>query len=149
MGLIWVLVANNTQARIFAAKTPSSPLEEIEGFAHNENRLHTREMTSDLPGRIKGEGGVGGHAFEQATDPKKYEASNFARYLAHILEVAQVSNKFSELLIVAEPTFLGLLREQLTEAVRSRVCFELDKNITSHSAEDIREHLPKYLPVVL
>ncbi len=70
-----ILVADNSRARIFTAETPSSPLEEIEDFAHSEGRLHDREMTTDLPGKIKG-AGAGGHTFEQPTDPKKHEAES-------------------------------------------------------------------------
>jgi protein required for attachment to host cells len=144
----WILVANNTEARIFTAKTPSSPLEEIGDFAHTENRSHDREMTTDLPGKIRGEGGIGGHAFEQPTDPKKHEAENFAHYIADHLDDAHNQNQFEQLLIIAEPSFLGLLRDHLPEQVKKLVCFELDKNITTHSAEDIRNHLPKYLPTL-
>jgi protein required for attachment to host cells len=141
----YILVADNVRARIFTAETPSSPLQEIEALAHTEGRLHDREMTSGLPGKIKGEGSVG-HAFEQPTDPKKHEADNFAHRIAHYLEAAHNANKFEQLLIIAEPSFLGLLRNQLSEQIIKRVCFELDKNITTHSLDDIRKHLPTYLP---
>ncbi|MGZ8190432.1 MAG: host attachment protein [Methylococcaceae bacterium] len=145
MKLTWILVADNSHARIFTADTPSSALEEIEGLAHTEGRLHDREMTSDLPGKIKSVDG-GGHAFEQPTDPKKHEADNFAHRIAQHLEEAHNANKFEQLLIVAEPSFLGLLRNRLPEQIKKLVCFELDKNITMHNATDIRTHLPKYLP---
>ena len=141
----YILVADNVRARIFTAEAPSSPLEEIEALTHMEGRLHDREITSDLPGKIKGEGSVG-HAFEQPTDPKKHEADNFAHRIAQYLEEAHNTNKFEQLLIIAEPSFLGLLRIQLPEQIKKLVCFELDKNITSHSADDIRKHLPAYLP---
>jgi protein required for attachment to host cells len=141
----YILVADNVRARIFTAESPSSPLQEIEALAHTEGRLHDREMTSDFPGKIKGEGNVG-HAFEQPTDPKKHEADNFAHRIAHYLEEAHNANKFEQLLIIAEPSFLGLLRINLPEQIKKRVCFELDKNITTHSADDIRKHLPTYLP---
>ena len=133
----YILVADNVRARIFTADSPSSPLEEIEALAHTEGRLHDREMTSDLPGKIKGEGGVG-HAFEQPTDPKKHEADNFAHRIADYLEEAHNERKFEQLLIIAEPSFLGLLRHQLTQKIREVVCFELDKNITTHDIKDIR-----------
>jgi protein required for attachment to host cells len=141
----FILVADNVRARIFTAETPSSPLQEIEALAHTEGRLHDREMTSDLPGKIKGEGSVG-HAFEQPTDPKKHEADNFAHRIAQYLEEAHNTNKFEQLLIIAEPSFLGLLRNQLSEQIKKLVSFELDKNITTHSVDDIRKHLPTYLP---
>lgn len=141
----YILVADNVRARIFTAETPSSALEEIEAMAHTEGRLHDREMTSDLPGKVKGEGKMG-HALEQETDPKKHEAENFAHRIGQYLEEAHNEKKFEQLLIIAEPSFLGLLRNQLPEQIKKLVCFELDKNITTHSVEDIRSHLPTYLP---
>ena len=141
----YILVADNSRARIFTAETPASPLEEIEALAHAEGRLHDRDITTDLPGKIKGEGNVG-HAFEQPTDPKKHEADLFAHRIAHYLEEAHNANKFEQLLIIAEPSFLGLLRNCLPEQIKKTVCFELDKNITMQSADDIRKHLPTYLP---
>ena len=50
-----ILVADNSRARFFTAETPASPLVEIEALAHAEGRLHDREITSELPGKIKGE----------------------------------------------------------------------------------------------
>lgn len=141
----WILVADNTHARIFTAPTPASALEETEDLTHTESRLHDRQMTTDLPGKIKSADGSG-HAFEQPTDPKKHEADNFAHRLAQHLETALNANKFEQLLIIAEPSFLGLLRDCLPEQVKKHVCFELDKNITTQSAADIRKHLPDYLP---
>ena len=143
----WILVADNCHVRIFTADTPTSPLEEIEGIAHTEGRLHDREITSDLPGKIKSSG-AGGHTFEQPTDPKKHEAEVFAHSVAQHLEEAHNANKFKQLLIIAEPSFLGLLRNQLSEQIKKLVSFELDKNITKHSAADIRQHLPEHLPTI-
>jgi protein required for attachment to host cells len=142
---IWIVVADNTQARFFTAKTRSAALDEIDTLTNSENRLHDRDITSDLPGKIKSTGG-GGHAFEQPTDPKKHEADNFARLVAAFLEKAHNDEHFDELVIVAEPSFLGLLRSHLNEQVKKLVTFELDKNITTLDVADIRSHLPEYLP---
>lgn len=142
---IWIVVADNTQARFFTAATRSASLDEIDTLTHTENRLHDRDITSDLPGKIKSTGG-GGHAFEQPTDPKKHEADNFARLVAAFLENAHNDEHFDELVIVAEPSFLGLLRTHLSDQVKKLVTFELDKNITTRDAADIRSHLPQYLP---
>lgn len=145
MKLTWIVVANNSLARFFTAETQSSPLTEIEALTHLEGRLHDREITSDLPGKIKGEGAVG-HAFEQPTDPKKHEAENFAHTVAKHLEAAHNKHQFEQLLLVAEPSFLGLLRNQLSEQLKKLVCFELDSNIVTLNADDIRVHLPDFLP---
>ncbi|MDD1605552.1 MAG: host attachment protein [Methylococcaceae bacterium] len=145
MKLTWIVVANNSIARFFTAESESSSLTEIETLTHLEGRLHDREITSDFPGKIKGEGAVG-HAFEQPTDPKKHEADNFAHLVAKHLEAAHNEHKFEQLLLVAEPSFLGLLRNQLSGQIKKRVCFELDSNIVTLSADEIRTHLPEHLP---
>jgi protein required for attachment to host cells len=145
MKITWILVADSAHARIFSADTLSAPLEEVEDFIHMEGRLHEREITSDLPGRVKDSSGIR-HAYEQPTDPKKYEASKFAQGLVHYLEDANQANRFDQLAIIAEPSFLGLLRNHLPEQIKKLVCLELDKNITLQSAADIRKHLPTYLP---
>ncbi len=145
MKLTWIVVANNSFARFFTTESQSSPLIEIETLTHLEGRLHDRDMTSDLSGKIKGEGGVG-HAFEPPTDPKKHEAENFAHLVANHLEASHNEHKFEQLLIVAEPSFLGLLRNQLSAHIKKLICFELDSNIVSLNAEEIRIHLPEHLP---
>jgi protein required for attachment to host cells len=118
---------------------------EIEGIAHVEGRLHDRAITTDLPGRIKSADGSG-HALQQATDPKQHEFDSFAHTVAQLLETALNSQQYMQLLIIAEPSFLGLLRSCLSTQVKKHVTFELAKNIISHNAVDIRAHLPEYLP---
>ena len=144
---IWIIVANQTQARIFSVESPvCDELNEIEEIIHDQGRLHDREITSDLPGKIKSVAG-GGHAYESPTDPKQHEADNFAHRLARRLESAHNADAFSQLAIIAEPGILGLLRHCLPEQVKKSVCFELDKNLARHSAEEIRLHLPARLPI--
>jgi protein required for attachment to host cells len=101
-------------------------------------------MTSDFRGKIKGNGKMG-HAFEQRTDPKQNESDKFARQIANYLEDAHNTNKFNRLLLIAEPSFLGLLRKNFSERIRKLVALELDKNITTHCIGDIRKYLASYL----
>ena len=145
MKLTWILVADNTRARFFTADTPSSALEEIDELVHPEGRLHDRDITTDLPGRIKSSDGIG-HAFEQPTDPKKHESEHFAKLITDHLLDAHNAHKFEQLVIVAGAPFLGLLRTLLPENIKKLVCYELDKSIATQSVADIRKHLPDFLP---
>lgn len=148
MSTTWVVVADSSRARIFTAKTSTSPLDELETLAHPEGRLHEQDISSDLPGKDKGSGGGGGHAYQDETTPKEQEAINFAKRVSAHINDAFNANKFHRLVIVAAPAFLGELRNQLSDQVNKLVCFDLNKNITLQSAEEIRNHLPKSLPVV-
>lgn len=140
-----IVVADSTRARIFTADSAHSPLVEIETMAHPEGRLHDRDITSDLPGKDTGGNVSGGHAYQERTDPKKHELVVFAKRVADHLNAARSANKLSNLLLVAEPAFLGELRMHLSTETSEKVVFELDKNLTHQTPEDIREHLPKYL----
>ncbi|MCK5002865.1 MAG: host attachment protein [Gammaproteobacteria bacterium] len=140
-----IVVADSTRARIFTVDSAHSPLNEIETMAHPEGRLHDRDMTSDLPGKDAGGDGSGGHAYQSKTDPKQHELAEFAKRVADHLNSARTANKLSNLLLVAEPSFLGELRTHLSSATSEKVVFELDKNLTHHNPEDIRKHLPEFL----
>ncbi len=143
----WVLVADSSRGRIFSAETPTSALKEIESISHPEGRLHDQLMVSDLPGKNAGAAGAGGHAYQDETEPREQEMTVFAKWIARHLDEAYQANKFKKLLIISAPAFLGEIRNQLSDAVRKSICFELDKNLTLHSADDIRNHLPEHLPV--
>lgn len=148
MAYTWVVVADSVRARIFTAETSTSGLAELETMTHPEGRMHDRDITSDLPGRSFDSLGNARHAMEPPTDPKHELAIEFARSLAHHLDAARIKKDFERLVIVAAPAFLGLLREHLNTTCRKLVAFELNKNLTQHTPEDIRNHLPKPLPAL-
>ena len=147
MSTTWVLVADSSRARIFTAKTSTSALQEIETLAHPEGRLHEQAISSDLPGKDNANG-TGGHAYQDETTPKEQELVDFAKRVARHIDDAHKANKFHRLAIVAAPAFLGELRRQLSSQLNKLICFELNKNITLQSVDEIRSHLPKSLPVV-
>jgi protein required for attachment to host cells len=106
MKTIWVVAADHVRARFFQVESSSAPLEEIDTLVHSEGRLHDRDITSDLPGKVKNPGGHGGgQAFEQETDPKKYEAEVFAREIVHYLENARNAHRFDRLIVIADVHF--------------------------------------------
>ncbi len=141
----WVVVADNSRARIFTAETPSSPLLEVDSIVHPEARMHDRDITSDLPGRGSGSGGSR-HSYEGETDAKAHENAGFAKRIADFLDDGRKSNKFKQLIIVAAPALLGNLRSGLNEQTRKLVSLELDKNLSQLNPVEIRKHMPEYLP---
>ncbi|MCW8924306.1 MAG: host attachment protein [Gammaproteobacteria bacterium] len=139
-----IVVADSTRARFFTAASANSDLIEVETLTNTEARLHDRDITSDLPGKSTGNGS-GGHAYQGKTDPKKYEVSRFAKRIADHLDATRNSNKLPRVLLVADPAFLGELRNHLSSATSEKVVFELDKNLAQQSPEVIRKHLPEFL----
>jgi protein required for attachment to host cells len=141
----FILAADSTRARLFTTTSSSSPLHEIETLSNPEGRLHEHDITSDLPGKVNGRVGEGGHAYQDETSAKEQLVTDFARRIAKHLDQARVTHKFKRLFVIAAPSFLGKLRAQFSAPLSSLICFELAKNLTTHSIADIRKHLPEHL----
>ena len=141
----WLVVADNSRARIFSTDSFTGPIEEIESIVHTEARLHEHDITSDLPGRGSGKG-AGRHAYQDETDVKDQENINFAKQVANELDSARKDNKFKQLILIASPGFLGNLRNQMNAQTQKLACYELAKNLSQLSAAEIRSHLPERLP---
>jgi protein required for attachment to host cells len=142
MGTQLILVADSSRARLFVAEKTNAGLNEIETFSHPEGRLHEQNMSSDLPGRHVGNTGSGSHTYQEETEPKEQEMIDFAKRLTRHLDDLVSKHKVNNLSIIAAPSFLGILRKSLTDQTGKLVGFELDKNLVTHSVDDIQKHLP-------
>jgi protein required for attachment to host cells len=142
MNDVWVVVACSTRCRIFAQHTHSGPLIQVEELEHPEGRLRARELVTDRPGRSFDSAGQGRHAMGQPVDPTEQENIRFAKVVARKIEVARKKDRFGRLVLVADPRFLGHLRQALTPATKQRLTTELHKNLADADPGRIREALP-------
>lgn len=144
MNKAWVVVADSSRARIFAAEKPSSSLVEIQTLTHPESRLHQGDLVSDRPGRDRNSG-TGSHDMGHESDAKAGQLQRFAAQVCETMENARVKGEFEKLYVVAAPSFLGLLRKQQNCSLKKAVTAEISKNLSTKSPEDIRKNLPEYL----
>lgn len=137
----YVLVADGTRARVFAAGEPRGRLREIEDMVHPEGRLHARDLTSDLPGRTHDRAGQGRHSLEEPTHPKHAEHLAFVRRIAKYFQDLHQREPDIGIVLVAGPELRGLLHKQLDKATMQAVEREVDKNLVQMSAAEIGERL--------
>ena len=140
----WILVADASRARIFAAEKALSPLEEIRALTSPEGRLHEGDLVSDKGGRDRNPG-VGAHGFNVEDEHKQDNAERFAAQVCHELEAARNAGEFRKLYVVAAPGFLGMLRRHQASPLRQMVAGEVDKNLSTQDPASIRKCLPDYL----
>ncbi len=146
MSKIWIVVSDSSRARIFSSGKASVSMVEFKDFVHPEARQHSREITSDLPGKQQNSIAGSHHSLEPKTDAQEQAGINFANELVAYLSENLMARKFSSLVIIAAPSFLGELRKKLDQEVKKVVSLEIDKNLVKQSMEDILSHLPKFLP---
>lgn len=142
MNNVWVVVASNTRCRIFTQQKHNAPLEQIEELEHPEGRLHGRDLATDRPGRSFDSEGAGRHAMGQPVKPIEQENIRFAKAVADKIDSARKQEKFERLVIVADPGFLGHLRQSLPPPTRQRLTTELQKNLAEADPATIRKALP-------
>lgn len=136
----WVLVANSSQAKLFRL-TQFPKIEPIQDFAHPESRLHDQDLISDKPGRNFDRMGTGRHSYESKHDPKSLEIDKFGKILAEHLNLAHENGDFSRLYLLANPSFLGVLRQELNPRLQNAIVSEIAKDMTEHPKSDIEHQI--------
>lgn len=144
---ILIVVANAAAARFFSAEplNANAPLIELEDKVHPSSRLHGRDLETDSPPRVFDSQGHARHAIEPKTDIKEQQADAFALELSNYLEEMRNTNRYDKLYLIASPHFLGLLRGHFKQGVTELLAETVDKDLTHHSVEDIRAHLPDFM----
>lgn len=141
----WILVADSANARIFEADAIHGPLKEIRDLANSEAHLMNRDLDSDGPGKGSGGGGEH-HAMDTTSNSKDHEIEGFARYVVHELDAARKQNLFEQVIFVAAPSFLGLMREMVSGPLSDMVVYELDKNLGKLDSEEVGKRIIEILP---
>lgn len=137
----WILVADESRARLFRAGASNGELEEIADMVHPEGRMHGRDLTDDQPGSSHSSVGGVHHGLAPHTALDEKISREFARELADLLEAGRVSHAFDQLTLVAEPKFLGVLRATLSQELARMVVRSLSKNYTQCTSDQIRKVL--------
>jgi protein required for attachment to host cells len=142
----YLLVADGGTARILSlAGAGTWTFKPVAELTRPSARLARREMTSDAPGRVfarAGRGNAPGPGLGARSsagsddDPHVVEVVRFAKRVVARLERLRQSNRMSELLLIVEPRFLGVLREQMPATLRRRVRWEYARDLVK--ADDRR-----------
>ena len=121
----WVLVADSTQARILERQKDA--LEPVGEFDHPESREQGRDLMGNRPNENQ-HTMEKGHKGAEIQGLRDVESIKFAKELSGFLSTAHSQNRFRELVIVADPRFLGMLRAELGKPVTDAVTKSIGKN---------------------
>ncbi len=137
----WILVAESARARLFVRAAPRGELREIEAFDHPDSRKKGHELETDRSGGVDQSHG---HALSDTREKgaaQRIEAETFARQLADHLQTARARNEFDQLALIADPRFLGMLRDDLDDATLECVVESIDKNLVKESIDRIQDEI--------
>jgi len=140
MDTAWILVAHRSGAQIYEKR--GKKLELLKEIAHAEGRLQDKDLGTDKPGRSFDRVGKGRHAMgREQQRAAEHEAMRFIRQLAGLLEDGRVHNRFSKLVLVAEPRFLGEMRAALTPETGALISTTQGKDLAWMDTQAIKAYL--------
>jgi protein required for attachment to host cells len=137
----WILIANRTGARVLDKQGAELTL--VTELSHTQGRLRDRELESDRHGRGQSSIGSGGHTFSTPESSHEHDAKAFAKEIAEHLRQQRMQSRFERLVLVAEPHFLGLVRQALDDVTARLVVATVPKDLASVSLRDLASRLPE------
>src|SRR5690606_13441314 len=110
----WVVVADGARARVYANEGPGKGLRPaLETGYESKLPPKVRDILTDKRGRNTAAPGMGRHAMDPKTDPKRHIVHEFARSIAGMLGETAQAGFYDRLILVAPPKTLGDLRSEL------------------------------------
>jgi protein required for attachment to host cells len=152
MTTTWVVVAHRAGARIFEHRTGRDighELLELRHIDHADGRKKSGELDSDRSGAtFTGQrGATGNRAMGQQVTSHEHAATTFAKSLADELRTGRMEHKFEQLLLVAEPHFLGMIEGSLDAPTAKLVSGTLNKDYAHVPGHEMYERVRKQLPL--
>lgn len=134
----WILVANRSTARLFENRGPGRDLTLLEDIIHPEGALQNREINTDRRGRANQSSGASVSSTYQAhQDATDHLADVFAKHLSNLLDEGRRKKRFEKLVLVAEPRFLGKLKQALPKLSLDLIHTTLSKDLPNVSANEL------------
>ncbi|MDD9935718.1 MAG: host attachment protein [Myxococcales bacterium] len=142
MATTWYVIAHRAGARIVERRRGRelSLFEEVE---HDRGRLKSGELDTDAAGSAFESSREGVRAMAKKQSAHERDAHDFARDLARGLQAARNDRSFDDLVLVAEPHFLGLLRRSLDVATSGRVRYTINRDLAHVPVRDLQRHIER------
>jgi protein required for attachment to host cells len=143
MATTWIIAADASRARILQV-AGREHLVEVEDLVNPEGRLHNQEINTDAKGRFRGPDRPGGHSSDDEERTVDHYNELFAKRVAGYLDKARTDGRYDQLVLVAAPKVLGMMRKQLGKEVEKCVVDELDKDLSWFNARDLQLYLSDF-----
>ena len=131
-----VLVTDGRKTLFFRNQGDQNQIDlRTEAFDERED-LPNSELKTDAAGSNGQSGGFGRPAYEE-TDFHQQEEDRWAEAAAEAVNKRVLRNNFDQLVIIAPPKTLGLIRKKLHKEAERRLVCEIPKEMTGRPIPDI------------
>lgn len=137
----WIVVSHRTEAKIFSYEHKNgSAVKFVTKLDNARGRLKAQEINADKPGAFSSLMAHGTRLVKQQS-PTERVAQEFAKKIVEYLEDAKRNHLFDELVLIADPHFLGRLRLLAGKSLKTCIVRELSKDLTGATSVEIQNRL--------
>ncbi|MBI1861531.1 MAG: host attachment protein [Deltaproteobacteria bacterium] len=154
-GAAWIVVAHRSLAQVFEHSERRSGLKMVREFPYPKGRMKGKDLLSDRPGRSfdshsKARGGhqTGGprHSMSSRESPANQGITVLSERVANWLETARQKSQYDELILVAEPHFLGRLKSHFSRQTTRLITEEREKDYSWLKRPQLESRLLSLFP---
>ncbi len=133
-----ILVCDGRKALFIRNIGPSGkPLFEVEQEMHEKVASHSADLGTDEPGRLGN--AFGPRSAIEGTDLHAAAEEAFLRRAVEAFTALCEANEVREVVLVAPPRALAVVRKAVPKSIQDRVVGEIDKDLTKHSIPEIEK----------
>jgi len=145
----WVVVAHQAGARFMEHQSGfGRHLVLVRELDNPDARKRNHEIDSDRPGAASsGGGGTMRRSMQHEQTAHEHVVTTFATAIATELSKSRAEGLFDTIILVAEPGFLGLLRDALDKPTARIVVDSVTKNLAMERPNEVAEHIGNALPL--
>lgn len=136
----WVVVCDGSKALILENTGDAAHPDLRTRQVFEQDNPSTAEQGTDRPGRSHSSVGPGRSAVNQ-TDWHDQAEQRFLKGLAEKIHLAVHGGETKNLIVVAPPRALGVMREHYTPAIKSALREEIDKDLVKLPVDQIEKRL--------
>lgn len=134
----YIAACDSADARIYLTQRRFGDWAEVATLNNPDASLRERDRDSDRPGRVFDSFGKGRHALAPGETGRHQTAQRFAHDVGKYLNRALNAGDFTHLVLISDPTFLGLLRQELSAAIQRSLCYEVPINPTAYDMDKLK-----------
>jgi protein required for attachment to host cells len=120
---------------------PDAPFSFVERMKNPKGHALERQLDSDRPGMMRSSAGAGTihHGMDKTFRHHELAAAHFAKVIAQKLLDRKRALKFTELIIAAEPHFLGLIRQEIAPELKQLISHEVNREYLEGDDQEMRK----------
>ncbi len=139
MDITWLVIANASKAKVYSFVYLNRGLKRVAEMDHPENTLKEHDLVTDRPGHYQVQGGLLRGVYGEDYSAKETNLEKSAKELMAWLDKARMTHKYTTLVMVAPPHYLGLLKKNMSKSLETLLQRTISKDLVRVPEHELRE----------